>query len=196
MAMPVSGSIAIISAPQTCGSICAAVGLASGSLSALSVAASKTAPHCMREFYGYVSKIDINLEQYGTAFGTQGVSPYVYRSHCIVPTPAAGQTYSLCLTPNLCWIGQAAGSYGQVCITCNLTQIYCCRVTSSSCITSPGVLRTIDSNDCIRIYTCACATNTACQGAGGIGAQVCIFSVSGTYHQKGSTLTLAGSCTG
>jgi hypothetical protein len=51
--MPTSGSIAIISAPQTCGSICAAVGIASGSLSTLSVAAGKSAPHAMREFYGY-----------------------------------------------------------------------------------------------------------------------------------------------
>lgn len=57
MAMPTSGCIAIKSAPQTCGSICAAVvqggGGASGSLSALSVSAGKSAPHCMREFYGY-----------------------------------------------------------------------------------------------------------------------------------------------
>ena len=53
MAMPLSGTIAIISAPQTCGSICAAVGCASGSLLALSVAAGKTAPHSMTEFYGY-----------------------------------------------------------------------------------------------------------------------------------------------
>ena len=61
MSMPASGSIAIISAPQTCGSICAAVGCASGSLTTLSVAAGKTAPHGMREFYGYSSTSPINF---------------------------------------------------------------------------------------------------------------------------------------
>lgn len=61
MSMPASGSIAIISAPQTCGSICAAVGCASGSLTTLSVAAGKTAPHSMTEFYGYAPPSPINF---------------------------------------------------------------------------------------------------------------------------------------
>jgi len=68
MAMPASGSIAIKNNTlQTCSSICAAVvaggGSASGSLCALSLSASKIAPHCMREFYGYapVTTICINL---------------------------------------------------------------------------------------------------------------------------------------
>ena len=196
MAIPASGSLSICATAGACRSISTAVGTGSGSLAALSVSAGKGAPHGMVEFYNYVPKIDIDMVQYGSAFGTQGISSYVYRNYCLVPTPAAGQTYTLCLRPDICWQGQQAGSYGQVCITCNLTMIYCCRVTSTACITTPGVLRTIDSTDCIRIYTCACATNTACQGASGVGAQACIFSVTGTYHQKGTTCTLAGSCTG
>lgn len=198
MAIPASGSLSICATAGACRSISTAVGTGSGSLAALSVSAGKGAPHSMVEFYNYVPKLDINMVGYGGVFGTQGVSPYVYRSYCLVPTPAAGQTYVLCMRPDICNIGQQSGSYGQVCITCNLTQIYCCRVTSptSGCITTPGVLRTIDSTDCVRIYTCACATNTACTGAGGVGAQACIFSVTGTYHQKGSTCTHAGSCTG
>ena len=196
MAICPSGLLSICATAGSCRSISTAVGTGSGSLAALSVSAGKGAPHSMSEFYNYVPKTDINMVQYGSAFGTQGISPYVYRSYCLVPTPAAGQTYSLCMRPDICWLGQQSGSYGQVCITCNLTQIYCCRVTSNACVTTPGVLRTIDSNDCIRIYTCACATNTACTGASGVGAQGCLFSVTGTYHQKGTTCTLAGSCTG
>lgn len=58
MAMPVSGSIGITTCPNgTCSSICAAVFAACGfhicSLSSLSTTVGKTAPHCMREFYGY-----------------------------------------------------------------------------------------------------------------------------------------------
>jgi len=56
MAMPVSGSLSICvaaGAPQTCRSIRWAVGVDSGSLSTLSACAGKSAPHCMREFYGY-----------------------------------------------------------------------------------------------------------------------------------------------
>ena len=90
MAMPASGSIAIISAPQACGSICAAVGCASGSLTTLSVAAGKSAPHCMREFYGYASSVDIDynggtyicsistcMDKYWTVAMTNRVSPNV-----------------------------------------------------------------------------------------------------------------------
>ena len=79
MAMPTSGSIAIISAPQTCGSICAAVGVASGSLSTLSVAAGKTAPHCMREFYGYSASltVDLTMDWYGNFEPDDGFGGFV-----------------------------------------------------------------------------------------------------------------------
>ena len=198
MAMPSSGAIGLkFCTAQACSSICVANGyVGTASLSSMGVAAGKTAPHCMREFYGYSAKIDVNFVQYGSSFGTNGVSTYVYRNYCLTPTPAAGQTYLLCITPNIRNIGQSSGSYGQVCITCNLTQIYCCRVTSptSACITSPGALRTIDSTDCIRVYVCACATNTSCVGNICVGA--CIFSISGTYHQKGSTCPYARVCSG
>ena len=57
MAMCTSGNLSIKGTAGLCRSICAAVvaggGSASGSLSSLSTSASKTAPHCMREFYGY-----------------------------------------------------------------------------------------------------------------------------------------------
>ena len=62
MAMCSTGAIGIISAPQGgCSSICAAVGCASGSLTTLSVAAGKTAPHAMSEFYGYKSVLPIYI---------------------------------------------------------------------------------------------------------------------------------------
>jgi len=55
--MPVSDSLSIClaaGAPQLCRSIALAVSsTSSGSLSTLSACAGKSAPHCMREFYGY-----------------------------------------------------------------------------------------------------------------------------------------------
>jgi len=54
MAMCTTGNLSIKTVAGTCRSIDAAVTTcSSGSLSILSVAAGKTAPHCMREFYGY-----------------------------------------------------------------------------------------------------------------------------------------------
>lgn len=91
MAMPASGSLGIISAPQACGSICAAVGITSGSLSALSVAATppKTAPHSMLEFYGYVPGLAIRVD-------TQWVGT------CGSGNGMCGQVYLKCSTTVIC----------------------------------------------------------------------------------------------
>ena len=57
MAMPLTGSLSIClaaGAPQLCRSIAGAVTTTtSGSLLCNSLCAGKSAPHCMREFYGY-----------------------------------------------------------------------------------------------------------------------------------------------
>ena len=59
--MPASGSIGIISAPQTNGSICTVVGQTTGSLLALGADACKTKPVSMRNFYSYVGNNPIKL---------------------------------------------------------------------------------------------------------------------------------------
>jgi len=63
MAIPVSGSLSICEAGLgTCRSIATAVtNTTSGSLATNSVCAGKSAPHCMREFYGYSPVSTINV---------------------------------------------------------------------------------------------------------------------------------------
>lgn len=65
MAMPTTGCIALKTCLVgcACSSICVAVGyVGTASLSAISVDAGKTAPHCMREFYGYSTGLDIRVD--------------------------------------------------------------------------------------------------------------------------------------
>lgn len=62
MAMPTSGCIGIKTCPGgLCSSISCAVDGGSGSLASLSVTAGKSAPHCMREFYGYAGSGSISV---------------------------------------------------------------------------------------------------------------------------------------
>ena len=195
MAMPASGDIGLkFCTAQACSSICVATGYAgTASLSSMSIAAGSpysTAPYCMREFYSYVPKTPIDFTQY-VSFGTLGVSSYVYRYYCVTPTPAVGQTYSLCIRGDLCTVGQQTGSWARVCVTCNGLNKYCCCVGANICAPlNVWAAFTVDSNDCIRVCNHACATNTACQGASGPGARSCIYAVTGTYHCKGTTCTL------
>lgn len=60
MAMCTTGSLSICATAGTDRSISTAVGGGSGSLSALSTTAGKTAPHSMLEFYGYGSTLCVN----------------------------------------------------------------------------------------------------------------------------------------
>lgn len=57
-----SGSLSIKTTAGTNRSISTEVGTGSGSLSALSVSAGKSAPHCMREFYGYSNIIYTSMD--------------------------------------------------------------------------------------------------------------------------------------
>jgi hypothetical protein len=185
MAIPTSGSIAIISAPQTCGSICAAVGLASGSLSALSVAAGKSAPHCMREFYGYVPPTPVNMQYiYGT--GTNGASTTIARCHCITPKPVGAEAYTVCLCGNLSTVGAYSGSYAKWCVTCNYTPLICCCIPYNTCCI-PSLSVSVDYNDTLRLYTCVYVSNTAGNYSC---ARMCLNTVTGTGYCKGTTCTM------
>ena len=159
MAMPASGSIAIISAPQACGSICAAVGLASGSLSALSVAAGKIAPHAMSEFYGYTNQTNVNIQPISVACG-----PYAICC-CGCLQPGNSVPVGDCYFPNYSWqlcASNITPTGAFVCIKCNGTTIYQCSV-SSKAFTCSGTwttaARCVDYNDLIHIVTCVSRSN-------------------------------------
>lgn len=194
MAMPASGSIAIISAPQTCGSICAAVGVASGSLSTLSVAAGKTAPHCMREFYGYNPATEINLIQYAGT-GTQGIDAHITRCFCVDPLPMGAESYTICICGYLSTLSQQIFSCAQICVVCGATQKLCaCCVAGSAppVTTSTSFLSSSVNKVCILLD--ACARDVSCPLCSS--AKACIFSISGTGYEKGTTCTLGAASTG
>jgi hypothetical protein len=190
MAMPASGSIAIIdNTLQVCSSIRTSVGLACGSLCALSVAAGKTAPHAMSEFYGYTppvwSCIDVGCVPI-TEVGIIGSSALVARTLCIstTPTMSVGNCYTLTLSANLCAMGQAVGSYSIMRVTRNNVQIFCC-CTSNGCLT-PSSNFIVDYNDAICVCLCAYAAGVA---AGNVGSCVIISAVTPIvgYECLGST---------
>lgn len=98
MAMCSSGSLGIISAPQSgCSSIamavCGSVTSPPYSLSGLSVSAGKTAPHAMTEFYGYAPtpqpfSVWVSITLYGSGYDEAGGNVYLRRS--------SGTAYSSC----------------------------------------------------------------------------------------------------
>ena len=188
MAMPVSGCIALRTCITgiNCSSIaCAVNGSAVGScsLSTLSTDAGKTAPHCMREFYGYTSPVEINWVQYAQV-GTNGVSTYLTRAYCAVPTPAAGTSYTLCFRAHLATVGQPSGSYAGAQITCNFTTKMCCCVGFNVCQT-PSVSFLVGSTDCVRVYSCANTTCAACANC--VCVHTCMLSITGTGYKVGTS---------
>ena len=161
MAMPASGCIAL----RTCitGCACSSISCAvanvacsPASLSSLSVQASKTAPHCMREFYGYAPVVNTCLN----------ISPI--STNCNISTacvcgclqPSTSVPIGDCYYPNYGWQMFANNSNvtsAIVCIRCNNVQIYCCSVSGKvfSCSGSwTTTARRVDYNDLIHIVTC------------------------------------------
>jgi len=178
MAMPASGSIAIISAPQTCGSICAAVGTASGSLSTLSVAAGSpysTAPYCMREFYSYTPALPtaVNFSQIYYNGGDNGTYSY----SCVKPNcpTTAGDCYCLCTFFNLCVdFSQSPSSYAIMCVRCNTVQTYCCCIDYSYFCANAPFSMTVRAGDNVCIYNYA---REWVSQPGGVRSQICISSI-------------------
>jgi len=168
MAIPVSGSIGLRSTPQTCGNICVAVYqgqiVEPMSLTNVSVAAQKAAPHGMLEFYGYVPQNAYFFTQ-ATA-GTDNVSAGVSGLYCVCRSPA-GNTNTVCVTIDvqLKALAQAAGSYASVGIYCNTTQVYYCSIAADGNVvvtapTSGFYLMGPTTTLCMCLI--ACTTNTLC----------------------------------
>ncbi len=195
MAMPASGCIAIVSAPQTCGSISAAVcGTAQGScLSALSVAAGKTAPHCMTEFYGYAgSYTPINMCVYG---GGGCGSGSAISLTCLTPTiTVAGDCYCACYCVGLDARVQASGSFACVCIARAGTAVLNCNVSAGSCA-NPSVSFLVCCGQAVTANICGCSTCSTCSTSAT--ACLCLLSITcvstkGLYCRGGSSYTSLG----
>ena len=158
MAMPTSGSIGLkyCQGGTPCSSICVATGYAgTASLSSMSTYAGKGAPHCMREFYGYVPAKAVNFCQYyyngGDYSTTKSCScTCTYTSSAMV----FGECYCLCTGWNLC----VNGGPGPACfhVTCNGVTVCCCVITGAQYCANGTFLRTVDYNDVIRIINMVC----------------------------------------
>ena len=165
--MPASGSIAIISAPQTCGSICAAVGIASGSLCTLSLSAARPTPYCMRNFYGFSTDKCIYLSVISQS-GTFGVSGSVCGVYCVNRNPAmsAGQCFTINFTGSLGTINQPAGSCAFILVYCNGTNVGGCSITTAACCNSISLPAsgswTVTNATSMCVVLCALTLNTAC----------------------------------
>jgi len=186
MAMPASGSIAIISAPQTCGSICAAVGLASGSLSALSVAAGTAG--CMRNFYGYNPVVTRNVNFSCTILLNSSVACCKCGQLSYSSTRATGECFypsfcfDICKTTDLCI------SYAGVCVICNAVTIYSCELSGKLGGTASGIFaaRCVDYNDSISYYVSAESNSTPGDPSKYASAYLCIHTITdcvGDYNK-------------
>jgi len=136
MAMPLSGTIYLMCCHAiACSSIaCAVCGTAPSPscLSALSIAAGKTAPYAMTDFYGYNNV----FKQIGfsniSRTGTVGVSPTVCSLDCICSNSAmvVGQCYTITLCHQIC-SNTAAGS--RACVqVCGVAVPYSCTILAGS----------------------------------------------------------------
>lgn len=186
MALASSGPLSLVggvNTPQQCGSISYAVcgNFMPCSLSAVSIAAGKTAPHSMTEFYGFAFKplSFYTISQSGQGSGTA----------CVVICPLystsemdIGSCMSVCLTGTLSTTQQPAGSSAYYKIMCNGTQIYCCGIGAGACTTA--ILKQFPfvrgNQVCLVLY--AATTNTACQLNSNASANFGgIVNISGTY---------------
>jgi len=163
MAMPLSGSLGIKSCPGgTCTSIAQAVnGNITGnkSLITLSVGVGKPAPHCMLEFYGYVT-----APTYPTVTISLVPTPIIcatVQCICGVLTTSNAMPSNNCYFPYYCWsmcASNASISDACVKVVCNGAAIYQCSVCGKIFDCSgiwTTAARKVDYNDTINIITCA-----------------------------------------
>lgn len=179
MAIPTGGTIAIISAPQTCGSICAAVGVACGSLCGLGIIAGKTASYTMSSFYTYApSWRCVGLSNISTA-GTCGTST-VCSTDCICISSAmvVGQCYTitLChaLSANTCTTSRAV-----IIVTCGGTKKYCCCTCGGCAACNFSCSFAVNCANTLCVLQCAIHP-CACPGTGKSCTRTCITSVGAT----------------
>lgn len=141
MALCSSGSLSICATAGTNRSISTEVGTGSGSLSALSVSAGKSAPHGMLEFYGY--------DNTPTPLYLTSISS-IPNTNCLSSISGGHGAGYYCLTIdwNLASLGKATTI---ACVVCNGLHKYCERTLGSGSFASFCVI----STDCICFCTVA-----------------------------------------
>lgn len=152
MAMCTSGSLSICATAGTNRSIATAViNSSSGSLSSLSVSAGKSAPHCMREFYGYSAGIIMCV-----SLGT--VVPVVDNVDCYVgyrPIVRTGQcadtTVTLCFDYDRCLAGDGLVAIDTKCNAGSWVLRFYCNNPGGS--TGSFTIPNIDYNDTVCVRT-------------------------------------------
>ena len=144
MAMPSSGNIAILcNTLQACSSISCAVdgnNTPPKNLTTLSTTAGKTAPHCMREFYGYEpppDEIYVNFNIF-CCYDSFYLSR---RCACLVTSESV--PLGDCYYPKYYWSFGGVSNGGQpvvFCtqIWCNSTSIYNCSISTTSSVFCSG----------------------------------------------------------
>jgi hypothetical protein len=180
MAMPASGSIAIIdNTLQTCSSVCAGVNYASGSLETLSIIAGKTAPHAMTEFYSFCRETSYKQIGFSNISATGTVNTAARCSlDCICSNSAmvAGQCYTItlchCIASNSC-VG------GLACVqVCGVTVPYCCAVTAGGAAVTLSCAFLVKDTNAVCIISRAAHPGAA--GGGVSCAMSCITTIVGT----------------
>lgn len=182
MAMPASGCIQLrecyVGVP--CSSIACAVNytlVGSCSLSTLSTTAGKTAPHCMREFYGY-SKDPVPV--YLTTTASYGDADNAYC--CMrIDGIATGCAY-LCTYWLLTNGSTSTYSCSSICMVCNGTCVWGHYLCQNNIIVDGVHSNLIDENDSVcYIGRSICGLNGGGQYFTAIGCLCAITNVIGNY---------------
>jgi hypothetical protein len=193
MAMPASGNIAIISAPQTCGSICASVAQTVGSLAALGADACKSTPVCMRNFYNYVgpaSTRGVGFCQISCAGACNTAS--ICNTICVCTPSAlvAGQCYIItlnhCLTSNT-----QTGSRSCLILCCNGTALYNCDVSLGSTANFSCTFTLCDTQT---LCFMQCAIHPVAGGTGLSCVCTCITTISNSTPAHGLFANTGAAC--
>lgn len=182
-----TGSLSICGTAGTNRSISTEVSTGSGSLSALSISADKSAPHSMLEFYGYASVFPISLSSIcscNTATDSHCLSS-LNGGHCI------GSCYCLTIGYNIFTDG--IGTNACTAVICNSTVKYS-RNTDGVGTFSSFIVQNTDCV-CICTYAHAFDEGSSASASGTINTILCIAGSSACYcigspSSQNSSITL------
>jgi len=179
MALPASGNLSLKDAATISRSIAQEVDgniIGDKSLCALSLTALKTAPHGMREFYGYSNTSTVSIITYYST-GSEG-TPNVCRRACLCITPAltSGQCFCAQLCVCLCNTNtNPPDGSGQSCSLICLDPFTCCTNTNFT-----------DTSICQ--WKC-----DICFSVANNGAKICISGLANNFSVPARTVTATAS---
>lgn len=181
MAMPASGNIAILSTPQTCGSISCAVdgnNTPPKCLTTLGSTAGFSAPFCMSDFYGYspTSAIPVSLVTL-TCYSATGLE------YCSTRICACGLSTGNCYVPHISWMLSGVESRNTACVKlyCNGSVKCSCYISNTSDLKSGTWCPTIAFGTCWTLCTYARALTGFGSSADACADIISIDCTSGSY---------------